>query len=219
MFVDREYAPAIQAALQSGDYEARERKLIPSIIRPTDRIIEAGTAIGSVSMMLAAVVGARNVVTFDANPAVVNDAVANFKRNGMREISARTGVLKNRSKFTENEEVDFFISRAFWASRLGADINDKDIVRSVKVPTFCLEDEIRSHRANVIVCDIEGGEVDLFTGADLDGVRLIFVETHYWSAGVEPTDRMVKYLIDQGFGIDLGISGGHCTVFRRECGA
>lgn len=217
IFVDREYDRAIQSSLLSGNYEARERKLIPSILRPTDRVLEVGTAIGSVTMMLAAVVGAQNVVTFDANPAVVKDAIDNFKRNGLRDIVARTGVLKNRSKYTANEEVDFFISRAFWASRLDADINDKNIIGSVKVPAFCLEDEISSRGINVIVCDIEGGEVDLFIGSDLTGIRLVFVETHYWSVGIEATDRMVKYLIDQGFGIDLGISGGHCTVFRRDC--
>ena len=39
--------------------------------------------------------------------------------------------------------------------------------------------KIAEHRTNVLVCDIEGSEAVLPTGADLKSVRLIQMEIHY----------------------------------------
>jgi len=47
-----------------------------------------------------------------------------------------------------------------------------DDVVFARVPVFCLEDEIEAHRANVLICDIEGGEVDLRMQSDLAGIHL-----------------------------------------------
>jgi len=44
-------------------------------------------------------------------------------------------------------DVEFFISRDFWASRLHVGANRQDIVETVRVPTACLEEQIADHRA------------------------------------------------------------------------
>jgi FkbM family methyltransferase len=217
VFVDEgKYSTAIQNAIDSGGYEGPERKLVAEFLTPTDRVLEIGTAIGAVSMMAASIVGDPNVATFDANPEIVEDAKENFRRNGLQGINGNLGVLACRRNFEENTEIEFHISHNFWASRLGATSDTSDIVRTVKVPIRCLEQEISSHNANVLICDIEGGEVGLLSGADLSGIRLIIMETHYWAAGERETDAMVRELINQGFSIHLGASAGHVSVFRRH---
>ena len=100
-------------------------------------------------------------------------------------------------------------------SRLCAAEHDKGILKKVQVPVFCLEDEIETHRANFLICDIEGGEVDLLMQADLRSIKKIIVETHYWAAGQRETDEMIRKLILDGFSIDLGLSGHHVTTLRR----
>jgi FkbM family methyltransferase len=178
-------------------------------------VLEVGTAIGVVSMTAALIVGVGSVVTFDANPDIVADAQANFRRNGLAGISGRTGVLTCRRRFVRDAGVDFFVARDFWASRLDAKADDADIVKVVRVPRLCLEAEIAAYRATVLICDIEGGEVDLLSGAELDGIRLIIMETHYGVVGEGPTDAMIRELILQGFAFHLGASGGHMAVLRR----
>jgi FkbM family methyltransferase len=217
VFVDNDcYAPNIVFSLDRGLYEGGERQLTAELIRPTDRVIEAGTAIGVVSMTAAAIVGAESVLTFDANPEIVEDARQNFRRNGFCGIKSRIGVLKNRSMISRPDEIiNFHIDAAFWTSRLDVSAATTGIVKTIQIPVFCLEDEICSHAANVLICDIEGGEADLLTQADLSGIRLIIMETHYWSAGEGPIDSMMNKLIREGFCLHLGYSGHHMVVLRR----
>jgi FkbM family methyltransferase len=218
VFVDHDnYAPEIIATLESGWYESRERWLAKEILEPDDRVIEAGTAVGLVAMTAALIVGAANVLTFDANPEIVADAQCNFKRNGLGEIKSRWGVLKNRRSVHrgENETVDFYISKHFWASRLQASEHDESILKMVQVPVFCLEDEIEVHGANVLICDIEGGEVELLMESDLRSIRKIIIETHYGWVGEQETDEMMRKLISDGFSIHLGLSGQQVITLRR----
>jgi FkbM family methyltransferase len=217
VFVDHaNYAPEIIATLESGWYEGRERWLAKEILEPGDRVIEAGTAVGLVAMTAALIVGAANVLTFDANPEIVADAQRNFNRNRLGEIKSRWGVLKNRQSIHgENETADFYIAKHFWASRLHASEHDENILKKVQVPVFCLEDEIEVHRANVLICDIEGGEVDLLMQSDLTGIRKIIIETHYGFVGESETDEMMRKLISDGFSIHLGLSGQNVTTLRR----
>ena len=158
-------------------------------------------------MTAASIVGAANVLTFDANSEIVADAQRNFHRNGLGEIKLRWGVLKNRQLIhEENETVDFYITKDFWGSRLRISENSQEILKKVRVPVFCLEDEIKVHRGNVLICDIEGGEVDLLTQSDLTGVTKIIIETHLWAVGERETDEMMRKLISNGFSIDLNLS-------------
>lgn len=217
VFVDSDnYNELIVRTLEGGGYEARERKLVKSLIKPGDKVIEAGTAIGVVTMAAASIVGPANMLTFDANADVVNDARANFKRNDLQNIKSRVGVLWNRKAIggVSNRTVDFYVAKEFWASRLN-EPDSREIRKKVKVPVFCLEDEIKSHSANVLICDIEGGEADLLSDADLNGINLIIMETHYWSAGESSIDSMIRKLILDGFAMHLGHSGDHMAVLRR----
>ncbi len=217
IFVDTvKYSPTLIRALTGGGYEGPERGILFDIVRPTDRVLEIGTAVGVVTMSLASIVGPANVMTYDANPAMVVDARRNFVANRMGEISAELGVMRNRGRWSPGErETDFFISRDFWASRLDAGLDSTDITRTVKVPLVCLERKIAEHRANVLVCDIEGGESDLLDGADLAPIRLIMLEIHYWAVGRRRIDDMIRFLISSGFDIDFTHTSHNIVVLDR----
>jgi len=217
IFVDTDrYSPTLVQSLTDGGYEWRERALVSELLRADDRVLDIGTAIGVVAMMAAKVVGPANVVTYDANPQIVADAQRNFAVNDLASIRAQVGVLQNRAHFANTPTaVDFFISRDFWASRLVVGVNRQDIGETVSVPTTCLEDQIAAHRATVIVCDIEGGEVDLLNGADLAGIRLLIIEVHDFLAGRQATDAMIRHLVALGFNVDFHHSGNGIAVLHR----
>jgi FkbM family methyltransferase len=218
IFVDTgSYSKVLVDVLSSGSYESRERRIIAAAMQPTDRVLEVGTAIGAVTMTAASIVTPAQVVTYDANPAMIADAKRNFVANHMAGIQASVGVMRNRRNWIEGEtEVDFFVSRDFWASSLFVSGFNTDIIETISVPLLCLEDEIQRHRANVLVCDIEGGEAALLLDADLANIRMIILETHYPAVGRQKIDGMVRYLIAEGFNINLDYSSGHILLLDRE---
>jgi FkbM family methyltransferase len=217
VFVDTDrYSPALIKALTEGGYESQERNLLGALLRAEDRVFEIGTAVGAVSMTAAKIVGAQNVLTFEANPQIAADARRNFAFNGFGAIQSRVAVLYNRSRFASApRDVEFSISRDFWASRLHVGPDGRDIVETVRVPTACLEDQIAAHRATALICDIEGGEVDLMLNADLTGIRLIIMETHNWAVGAQSTNAMMRWLIVNQFNVDLHHSLNGIAVLYR----
>jgi len=212
-FVADDYGPGVKAALRGGSYEERERELVAKFVLPIDRVLELGTGVGIVAMTAAAIVGPQGVVTYDANPQIVADAQANFARNGFEGIDARVGLMANRRRFKPGD-AKFGVAAEFWASRR-AGRREEGFARVISAPVICLEDEIEAHAANVLICDIEGGEVALLSGADLSGLRLIVLETHYWAQGETATDAMVRELILGGFSIHLEASGWGVLALRR----
>ena len=217
VFVDEDnYSSTMINALNNGEYEGRERAIIKATVQPADRVLEIGTAVGAVTMTLALIVGPENVMTFDANPVMVADARRNFIANSLDEISANVGVIRNRGHWVEAErDIDFFVARDFWASRLDASLETAGITSVIKVPLVCLESLVSKHGINVLVCDIEGGEAELLTGADLSGIQLIIIETHYWACGRHKIDVMIRFLLQNGFNINLDHTGVHVVVLDR----
>jgi hypothetical protein len=138
------------------------------------------------------------------------DAAANFARNGLK-IEVNAGALVPRRHFVEGEQLAFHVSPHFWASRLV----ETDEPGAISAPTFCFEAECERARANVLICDIEGGEVALLGDADLGALRLIILETHVWAVGEARTDALVRKLVGDGFVPDLEVSGQGVTAFRR----
>lgn len=214
VFVAADYGPQVSAAMRGGWYETHERELAAKFLRPRDRVLELGTAVGVVAMTAAKVVGASNVRTYDANPAIVADAQANFERNGLGEIDARFGYLANRRKFAPGE-IEFGVAEEFWASRRPPGKGGV-FARRVAAPLRCLEDEIDEFSANVLICDIEGGEVELLRGADLTPLRLLILETHYWAQGEPAIDALVRDLILAGFCLHLEASLRSVLLLRRH---
>jgi len=217
VFVDHDrYSLPIVQALEGAGYELPERKILYASLRPQDRVLEIGTAVGVLSMTAASIVGPSNVMTYEANPYILEDARRNFAINDLSGIRSVNAVLQARAKMANAPAtMPFALSQDFWASRLGATIDEADIIAVVDIPTACLEDAIEAHRANFLVCDIEGGEADLLLQADLSAIHTIVIETHYWAAGKQPISALVRKFIEDGFDIDLDLSAYHVSCFRR----
>jgi len=207
------YDPALVVAIENGGYESHDRHVANAVLCAGDRVIEGGTAIGLVTMNAARIVGEANIVSFEGDPVILADARANFARNGLK-IDARNGILCNKTR-QAGREVTFGVSSYFLASRLDLTEENDDFVKRVSVPTFSLEDEIRNLRANVLFFDIEGGEVDLLSGADLTGIEKIAVELHPAFVGEERTNQMLGFLAAEGFQFDQRHTSQQFAVLRR----
>jgi FkbM family methyltransferase len=204
------YSPAMVEALRASKYEGEEQKIAPQFIESTDRILEMGTAIGLITMIAARIVGCEHILTFDANQNMAEDARRNFALNNM-PITARTGIMQNRSKWSPGH-TEFHIDRNFWSSSL---IKTSTTVETVMATKLCLEKEILDFEATALICDIEGGEADLFPGSDLMGVNKIMMETHSKKVGQSAIHETVRSIQRQGFSIDYANSWGGIVCLYR----
>jgi FkbM family methyltransferase len=213
------YSPTIVDALARGSYESGERGVLSRLLAAGDRVIEVGGAIGCVAMVAAKIVGAVNVRSYEANPELVEDAKVNFVANNL-PIDMRNAVLKNRICWAgPGARTDFHVNADYWASSLVA---IPGTIKTIAIPTVCFEQQAREFGANTLICDIEGGEVELLELADLTGFDKILVEIHYWS-GRQAINRMIRKLIFDGFSINFDISFGSIVSLHRglsppQCG-
>ena len=199
---DKLYSQEIVKALRNGSYEGGERGVLPNLLQPGDRVLEVGAALGCVTILAAKIVGSQNVKAFEANPLLIDDALVNFSLNGV-EPTLHNSILCNRVCWAGSGSTKlFYIHRDFWASSM---VDKLGTVDQISIETSCFEDEIFKFRANTLVCDIEGGEIDLLTLADLRGVDKILLEIHYW-AGREEINKLIRKLILDGFSINFDLT-------------
>jgi FkbM family methyltransferase len=206
-----EYDDTIKSVLSLGSYEGMERAALRHVLEPPDRVVEVGSAIGALALTAARIVGPDAVFTYEANPDLVDDSRYNFQLNNM-SINTINAVLYPRSRPLISQCVPFYVHQQFWASSLQPQPN---AVKIVSVPLRCLEDEIEAARANVLVCDIEGGELDLLSHANLTAINKIIMEVHY-NAGKDATHAMIRRFMSSGFNPDFSISAYNTVVMRRS---
>lgn len=201
--------PTIRQAMLSGGFEAEEAAQIPYIVRPGDRVLEIGAGIGFISTLLSRQRRVSHVIAVEANPHLLDYMARLHAVNGVRKVRRLNAVLTNGPESTAT----FYLRRDFWMGSLSAEPNAW--VDTVEVPTMGLDALLRDEGINLIVCDVEGAEADLFEGADLDGVDRIFVETHDHVTGLSGVRRLFETMHSHGFVYDPRHSQGTVVLFQR----
>jgi FkbM family methyltransferase len=199
----------MQGILRAGEYERAEAKRLPRLIEPGERLVELGAGIGFLST-LAAQAQAASIVVFEANPELIPVIEATHRLNGVQSI-VRNAVVAP-VKLTET--TPFYLHRNFWASSL-TPVKPKHLRGVVEVPIVTVEAMLREHAPTLLVMDIEGGEADLLDGAELHGVRKVYMELHPKVMGQAGVKRVFDRLSAQGFVYDIGHSSGGVVLFRR----
>lgn len=175
-------------------YERQEAEICLKELRYGDRVLELGAGIGFIGSLAAKICGSENVRTYEANPSVEPIVRRTHKLNGvtpdlrMQAVTKATGPIK----FFVNENV------------VSSSLKDRDFGGGITVDGIALKDAIADFRPTVIVCDIEGAEVDVFTAAELSGVERILIELHPKIVGTAENEAFLKMLEDKGLRFAYG---------------
>lgn len=161
----------VRASLYAELYERHEVAAVGRKLKPEDVVVEAGAAIGYVGLHCARIVGVDNVHLFEANPALKDEIINNFKRNDFSEPKLATAVASH----SDDGPVDFHVAEQFWSS---STLDRGVTTRTVAAPRVDLNRIMKETGATVFICDIEGGEFALIPNLDLSGLRLAIVEVH-----------------------------------------
>lgn len=193
-----------------GWYEDKELQIMAALLKNGDRMLEMGAATGITSMWAAKLIGAENIFPYELNPYLVDWAHDNFARNDLDIRVHQSALAANKQALAT--KIDFHIHEDFWASSL---VKPEGPHETIQVTTASFEQAIADRQANVLLIDIEGGEVDLLMKADISGIEKIIMEIHYDAVGKIKTNAMIQHLTNQGFFLDLSLSAKSVVALYR----
>jgi FkbM family methyltransferase len=158
----------VRNGLFKETYEEPERVLIHEALRSGDRVLEIGGGIGFVSLLCAKICGAQNVLTYEANPAMVKTIQRNYALNGL------TPRLRSKAITARDREVTFFVNDNIISSSL----HERKEGRAQTVPADPLDEVIAEWKPTAVVMDVEGAETSILPASRLDGVKKLILELH-----------------------------------------
>lgn len=203
-------SPRLMEVVRKGHYETPEARKIGKIAQEGDVVLEIGAGIGFMTALMLKNPAVERVVSFEANPLLIPIIQRTLSDNGVgdQRFELHNAVLGMQ----DTGSIDFHIHRDFWASSLR---KVEGTVRTCQVPLMSFDKALRTVHPNVIVCDIEGGEKDLFSSCDLAGVRNVYLELHQRVLGPAGMRDLFQALHDRGFHYDQNHSSGAVVLFSR----
>ena len=204
----RGWSPEMIKIFFWDNYELEERTIVPAILRPGDRVLEIGSAVGFIGMLASDIVGTENVFMVEANPELIKAARRNLELNNVSAHLIHGAVVPNAS----TESIPFHIHENFWSSSLGQKDGTKQTLDVTALP---LPDLIERHQPNVLIIDIEGAEYDLLTQLSFPEIDKICVEVHARYIGDEKISALIRHLILDGFDLVQSISTGDNLYFQK----
>lgn len=200
----------IAGKLTGGGYEANEARAAQMRIKAGQRVVELGAGLGFVTSVCARATGAKNVVSVEANPAMLPVVSANLAQNGFGDVTLLHGAITGAG--TE-DAIAFDRKKAFWAGRIADETSDASAL--VQVPRLALPDVLLEYRPDVVIMDVEGAEQYLFDDPWPNHVVSVVLELHPKQYPNTVIKRIVDCMSDSGLTYDPGPSRGQILCFRR----
>ncbi|MEP5762134.1 MAG: FkbM family methyltransferase [Litoreibacter sp.] len=205
--------PNILRSIRNGGYEKPEIEFGLANLRPGDRVMEMGAGAGIVGSVFLKNIKNITLQSYEANPDLIEHITIIYDHNGLKK-SAK--VFNNIVVAGDDipKSMDFDVRDNFLGSRLSAISSDGDS-RTVSIATKHYKDITETFPHNVLVMDIEGGELEFLEKADLSRVELIMLELHPKVYGGKGREQVLSYLVDKGFTCDEATSFGQVVSFKK----
>ena len=177
-------------------------------------VLELGAGIGFISTFLAKVLGVSHITCVEANPELCEFISCVHAANSVSNAEVRNALaLSDVVEIPENNAVPFYVTNPFWSSSLIPP--SKGSYNTINVPVIRLSEIVAEVEPSVIVCDIEGGEVELFEEVDLTGVKHIYMELHTRVCGGAGIVKVFESMHRCGFFYHQRVSSEGVVLFKR----
>ncbi|MGI3168121.1 FkbM family methyltransferase [Pseudooceanicola sp. C21-150M6] len=201
--------PRLMDFLRADDYETRESEAVLKIVRRGDRVVDLGAGIGYLSALMVQRCKPRIVHAIEANPNLIPGIARVMEANNITNV-----VIENAILGPAEAEVNFYVRRSFVASSLLPEPAGS-VTEVVKVPMKPARETFAALQADVLVCDIEGAEVDLIPRLDLTGLRAAVVELHPQNIGLKGVGRVFDAMSQAGLIYNPRRSNAKVVTFSR----
>jgi FkbM family methyltransferase len=197
---------SVRKALRNNEYETAEIYLVRQLVRPGNTVLDLGSGLGLTSIAAAKASGGGRVVGYEADPVIAPLAERNVRRNGVQVE------IRNKAIAKEKGACAFHVHRSFPASSVFPSRKSKKIL----IEADAFQEVVDEIRPDVIVCDIEGIEKEVFAGANLPSVQRMVMEVHPQIIGLPGVHKCVQELTASGFSLVESLCIGQVLVFDRD---
>ncbi|MFC3615860.1 FkbM family methyltransferase [Lutimaribacter marinistellae] len=201
----------LRKALRSNSYEHREAEAALKLIGKDDVVMELGAGIGFMSTLIATQTPASSVHAFEANPRLIPYIRRVHAENEVSNATVHHGVLGEAEG-----SAGFYVRPRILDSSLAPMADDSEEVELTEVPVLDARSCFDKVSPTILVCDIEGAEVDLLPLLDLSGLRGMVIELHPQFVGKEGIDRVFSHLHSCGLVFFPRFSDRKVAVFRSD---
>ncbi len=202
--------PGLVEKLEDQSYEADEGNAARRCVRPGFRVLELGAGLGFVTTICALQAGAENVLSVEANPALLPVIEGNLKLNDQKGVTLLHAAVTGHAE--EGATAPFRLGAALTSSRLA---KTPRVSGTVDVPLIPIADLIRSQRPNVVIMDVEGAEAHLFERPWKCPLRYLVLELHPKQYPPRVIKKIVDWASAMNMTYDPGLSRGKTLGFRR----
>lgn len=204
--------PGLQQQLEDGTYEWAEWRALPDVLRPQDRLLDLGSAVGFVACSAAQTLLSQQITCVEANPDLERFLKRNLSQNRAGEATVLHGAVVSDAH--EGAQATFELCPAFYSSRLLGD-KPHESGTAVQVPALRFSDLLRTYCPDVITMDLEGAEAALATQVWPGQVRAVIMEIHTKFYGLATVDAIFSGMARNGFAFQPKGSRGDVVVFQR----
>jgi len=193
-----------------GDYEAPELLALRALLQDRDTVLELGAGMGVVSGVAAKAYPTIHIESYEANPAMIPVIKDLHALNGITNITLHNMLLLPDASESPRT---FHVATSFAESSLIE--GNMDGQSRVDVPQKDIRTVLTDLKPDVIVCDIEGAETEVFPGLDLTGVRASVLELRPEKIGRTAEARIYDSIAAQGLYPRIELCSGTVVAFER----
>jgi len=203
----------IMDSIRAGRYEHWEAMFAKKVVQPNDRILELGAGLGFVSTAVCSHTQPEQYTAVEADERLIPHINRTHKRNKIKGVDVIQGAFVSNPETLQTGYVEFGVAKAFWGS--GIDKAGHNKATTVRVPAHDISKYIRDNRVNILISDIEGGELDLFRHLDFGPLSRIIMEIHPKVFGLEGVREIFQILDRNNFVYDAQSGHGAVVTFTR----
>lgn len=192
-----------------GDYEGPEVRALLGLVRKGDRLLELGGGLGIVSGVAAKAAGNAPLLIFEPNSKLIPHIKTLHALNNLTHAEIRNQVVLPQGT---PKGRTFFVHSSFGASSI---VEHKKVAETVEIPVAAFADVVAEFRPDVLICDIEGAEAELFDGIDLSTFRAAVIEVHPTIVPPAKMARVFETCLSAGLAPRVDLFGGTVIAFER----
>ncbi|MEM8654476.1 MAG: FkbM family methyltransferase [Pseudomonadota bacterium] len=200
----------VRLSLRRHAYEHYESEAALKVVRAGDIVLELGGGIGYMSTLVATKQAIDHVHVFEANPRLIPYIHDVHKVNKVTNATVHNAILGARKG-----KAKFHVRKNFLASSL-SEIKGRPAIAIEDIDVVNARATIKSIAPTVLICDIEGAEVDVIPRLDLSSVRVAIVETHPQWIGPKGINTVFQAFMDAGLAYSHRGSVRKVVCFRRD---